>query len=85
MTQTIKLCLTDDDGNRLELREKGANNNIRSKLEIQIAELFTEINIKINNFGDDETELAEKFNFALELEKYLSELRRIYEVQEVTK
>lgn len=84
MTQTIKLCLTDDNGNRLELPRKGANDRVRSEIEIKIADTFTEINVRINNLADAEMQTAEKFNFALELDKYLSEFRRIYEMEEIT-
>ena len=83
MIQTIKIVLIDEDGNKLELPEK-MGNGVRSKVELKIAELFTEINVRINNLADEEIQIAEKFIFALELSKYLSEFRRTYETQELT-
>lgn len=69
MIEQISLALVDESGEIVPLRER----HVESKIEIAIADIFSEICRRNNEIADNEVKIAEKFHFAATLKNYLKE------------
>jgi hypothetical protein len=74
MEETISLAFINESG---EFVRYDGKTSIESKLEIQIAETFTEINQILNNenINDSEIRIAEKFRLCQHLNQFLADYR----------
>ena len=75
MIEQISLALINESGECVPI-EKISVGLIESKLELAIADTFTEICRTNNDISDSEIKIAEKFFFALNLKKYLKEIKQ---------
>lgn len=70
MIEKIYLCARSEEGAFIELPESELK--LHSKLDVFIADTFSEIIRRQQSIADDEIKSAEKFHFALHLKNYLS-------------
>lgn len=73
MIEKITLCVADESGSFVEVKE--SNLKLQSILDTAIADDFSEINFVMQNIGADELKLSEKFRFAILLGSYLKEIK----------
>lgn len=74
MIETITLVLTNDDGEILPVKPKDIKPDVL--IEIETADLFTEICKLNNSIEDAQIKTAEKFHFALSLKNYVEDIKR---------
>lgn len=74
MEETITMAFVNESGEFVRYVSKI---NIESKLEIQIAETFTQITQTLNNENTDDSEIriAEKFRLCQHLNNFLADYR----------
>jgi predicted mannosyl-3-phosphoglycerate phosphatase (HAD superfamily) len=72
MIEQIKLALINESGDFVPI--KTSNVKLEMKIEMAIAETFSEICKRLNDLTDEEIKLAEKFNLAKNLKNYLEEM-----------
>ena len=72
MNKQINLVLANESGDFVPVR----SNNVETRIETAIADLFSEICRRNNDIQDAEIKIAEKFNFCLNLNNYLEEMKR---------
>lgn len=77
MIERISFALIDESGNVVPI-EPLKTVNVGVKIEMAIADCFAEIRSEINELRDDEIKIAEKFNFALNLQRFLKEMKETY-------
>lgn len=77
MIERISLALINESGDVVPV-ENVNNLRLGAKIEITIADYFAEIRSRINDLKDDEIKTAEKFNFALNLQRFLKEMKETY-------
>lgn len=75
MIKTITLALINESGDSLPV-EAQSPKRIENDLDIAAADLFSKICLQNNRIEDAEIKLAEKFFFALYLQKYLKEMNK---------
>ena len=68
----IKVTISDDAGNVVVIPTPMLR--IQAKLDIVIAQTFTEINTRINNIADDDGRTSAKFDLAQTLALHLGEI-----------
>lgn len=73
MIEKIYLCVAAEDGARLEI--KTSELKLQSKLDVLIADTFSEIVFAQQSINDDESRTAEKFRLAQNLNNYLKEMK----------
>ena len=76
MIEKIRLKLADESGNTVAIPED--DYTVEMKLDYVIAHHFSAIAARHNETADAENKLAEKFNFAVVLQKYLEEYQDEY-------
>lgn len=74
MIEQISLVLTDESGNFVPL-EKVSNAQLEIKIDVAIADLFSQICFRNNSIKDAEIKTAEKFHLAKTLKNYLEEMK----------
>ncbi len=73
MIEKITLCVADESGSFVEVRE--SSQKLQSVLDIAIADDFSEINFIVQSIGDEEIRIAEKFRFAVVINSYKKEIK----------
>jgi hypothetical protein len=73
MIEKIRLCVADESGALIEIPESPLK--LQSKLDVLIADTFSEIVRLGQAIADDEIRTAEKFNLAVNLKNYLQEMK----------
>lgn len=72
MIEEIRLALINESGECVPI--KATNAKLEIKIEVAIADTFSEICKRLNDLTDDEIKLAEKFHLAKNLKNYLEEM-----------
>lgn len=75
MIEKISFALIDESGNTVPVRESQRNAQIEIKIDIAIADLFSEICFINNSIADTEMKVAEKFELAKMLKNHLEEMK----------
>lgn len=73
MIEKISVALINESGDIMPI-PKTTDVNIEMKIEIAIADTFSQICRRLNELTDNEIKLAEKFHLALNLKNYLEEM-----------
>lgn len=73
MIEKISLLLANESGDFVPI-ETPNNVQLEMKIDIAIADIFSQICFRNNSIVDQEIKTAEKFFFALNLKKYLGEI-----------
>ena len=73
MIEKISLRVADESGAFIALSESDLK--LQSKLDVYIADTFSEIVRLGQSIADDEIRTAEKFHLALNLKNYLQEMK----------
>ncbi len=73
MIEKISIALINESGDYVPIT-KATTTQIEIKIEMAIADTFSEICRRLNDLTDDEIKLAEKFNLAKNLKTYLEEM-----------
>lgn len=73
MIEKISVALVNESGAVIPV--KTTNARIEMKIEIAIAETFSQICRRLNDLTDDEIKIAEKFHLANSLNNYLEEMK----------
>lgn len=73
MIEKISVALVNESGDYVPI--KSTNGKLEMKIEVAIADTFSEICKQLNDLTDDEIKLAEKFNLAKTLNNYLEEMK----------
>lgn len=73
MIEEIKLALINESGDAIPI-EKMSGERVAVRIDIAIADLFSQICFRNNAITDAEIHNAEKFLFALNLKNYLEEM-----------
>jgi hypothetical protein len=74
MIERISLQLINESGDAIEVKQSGRK--LESKIDVTIAELFSQICFSNNDIEDEEIKNAEKFRLALNLKEYLEDIKR---------
>jgi hypothetical protein len=75
MIEQISLVLADESGNFVPV-EKTSLAQIEIKIDVAIADLFSQICFRNNSIEDQEIKTAEKFHLAKTLNNYLEEMKK---------
>ncbi len=75
MIEKISFALIDESGNMIPIREVQKNARIEIKIDIAIADIFSEICFINNSITDMEIKVAEKFQLAKILKNHLEEIK----------
>ncbi len=75
MIEKISFALIDESGNMIPIREVHKNARIEIKIDIAIADIFSEICFINNSITDMEIKVAEKFQLAKILKNHLEEIK----------
>ncbi len=73
MIEQISLALISESGDIVPIM-KTTDSHLEMKIETAIADTFSEICKRLNDFKDNEIKLAEKFHLAKNLNNYLEEM-----------
>ncbi len=74
MIEKISLALLNESGEVVPI-DKVTDARLEIKIEVAIADLFSQICFRNNSIEDPEIKNAEKFFFALNLKNYLKEMK----------
>lgn len=78
MIEKISLCLVNESGDVVPI-ERVTNQQLEIKIDVAIADVFSQICARNNAINDQEIKTAEKFTFAANLQNYLKEMKEIYD------
>lgn len=73
MIEKISTFIADESGETIEIYE--SNYKLQSKLDVFIADTFSEIIARGQSIADEEIKTAEKFHLAKTLKFYLKEMK----------
>lgn len=76
MIGKISLALVDESGSVIPI-EKTTPQQLEIKIEITVADLFSQICFQLNNIADAEVKVAEKFQLAKTLINHLEEMKDV--------
>lgn len=74
MIDGINLVIANSLGDALPIERTSAQ-QLEIKIDVAIADLFSQICFRSNNIADPEEKTAQKFYFALNLKNYLQEIK----------